>query len=501
MAFNSGASGSTSAPAAGGFSFSSSSGSAPAAIFSFGTTTENSTASGPTAGSGSGFSFGAAPSGSNSGGFGAVTTTKSGGGGGKRGADGEKPTSFGATSTATGGFGGFSGAPPTAGGFGFSGSTPAPTATATAAGFSFGSASSALADSSPGAGDSAAPVQASGGFSFGAAAPADTAPAPAAGGFSFGAAAPADAAHAPVAGGFSFGAVVSKPSEAVLAPDAPAAGGFSFGAVDAAPAPGGFSFGAAPLADAAAKTLASKAPENNAAALSFVDTPDFKVADPKPATTAAPSLVGVSTTAAPAQATPARAKDPARLEYQTLTVEQILNKFQKELESDAVDYMKQAHRVMQYDAILRDSQRSLSHMTQQTSKLLVQQTELEQLLQGIGAFQTELDSNLTKMETQVDDLFRAQSHVTPVEADRKREQAYNTAVEVDGRLSILTTNLQSSLHALEGAQENIMTAEVGDVVRIMNMHQSQLEQLERATRTMDHDIKQLEQMMAATTST
>ena len=70
---------------------------------------------------------------------------------------------------------------------------------------------------------------------------------------------------------------------------------------------------------------------------------------------------------------------------------------------------------------------------------------LHQLLQGIGTVQTELDTNLQKMETHVDDLFRAQAYLTPAEADCKLEQTYNTIVEVDGRLSLMTRNLQSSL--------------------------------------------------------
>ena len=259
----------------------------------------------------------------------------------------------------------------------------------------------------------------------------------------------------------------------------------------------GFSFGGTTQAEVA---LTSPVHTSVAQPTGGISLDRNKTADTAGPTLATPSVTatsGVSSTEK-STATLARAKEPNRLEYQTLTVEQILNKFQKELESDAADYMKQAHRVMQYDAVLRDSQRSLSHMSQQTSKLIVQQVELEQLINGIGAFQSELDSNLQIMEAQVDDLFRAQAHLTPVEADRKREQAYNTAVEVDGRISLLTTNLRSSLRQLDGAQETVITGEVGDVCRIINLHQSQLEQLERTTRSMDHDIKQLEQMMAST---
>ena len=48
---------------------------------------------------------------------------------------------------------------------------------------------------------------------------------------------------------------------------------------------------------------------------------------------------------------------------QTLTVEQILNKFQAELDRDTSAFLADAHRVAQYDALLRDSQRNVSNLS------------------------------------------------------------------------------------------------------------------------------------------
>lgn len=96
-------------------------------------------------------------------------------------------------------------------------------------------------------GASTASQPATGGFSFGAAAPAAGA-APAPGGFSFGAAAPAATAAAPAAGGFSFGGAAAAPTAAPAA-----SSGFSFGAAPAAAAPAAgssFGFGATPAAPA-----------------------------------------------------------------------------------------------------------------------------------------------------------------------------------------------------------------------------------------------------------
>lgn len=179
-------------------------------------------------------------------------------------------------------------------------------------------------------------------------------------------------------------------------------------------------------------------------------------------------------------------------------MEQIINKFQAELEKDALQYMKESKRVAQYDAVLRDSQRLLSDLSQQTSTMMVHQTELERKLSGIGAFQKELEGNLEKLENHVSDLFDAQAHLQPVDSDLQRENAYSTALECEQKLQGLLGSLEGIGTRIASAQESAYSGEVGDVCRILNMHQMQLFQLERASRAMEHDIDQLSTSLANT---
>jgi len=170
-----------------------------------------------------------------------------------------------------------------------------------------------------------------------------------------------------------------------------------------------------------------------------------------------------------------------------MTVEQILNKFQGELERDAVEHLKESRRVAQYDAILRDSQRSLSALTQKTSTLLSKQSELEGMLNSIGAFHSEFEKNLDQLEGQVDQLFEVQAHLSPSDADLQRENAYATAVRCNQRLESLTQNVSGTLQQLEISGDG----ETSDILRILHQHQMQLVQLEQASRSIDHDINQL----------
>ena len=155
-------------------------------------------------------------------------------------------------------------------------------------------------------------------------------------------------------------------------------------------------------------------------------------------------------------------------------MEQILNKFQQELEQDAISYSQEAQRVSEYDAMLRDSQRGLSGLATQSQRLLLKQEELERTFEGINAFQVGLDSTLEEVEQHVDQLFQAQSHLTPQDADVQREHAYETASHLDVSLSVLHDNLRHTLQQVDVAQESVLrkAGDAGRIINVLNTHQN-----------------------------
>lgn len=189
---------------------------------------------------------------------------------------------------------------------------------------------------------------------------------------------------------------------------------------------------------------------------------------------------------------------PAALEYQTLTVEQIINKFQKELEKDAVAYLEESKRVCEYDAVLRDSQRDLAQLTSQTQRLLLEQEQVEQTLLGVGAFQEQLEKTLSQVESQVDELFTSQSHLAPQDADVERERAYQTASAIDTRLEELTESLQTTFGHLTTANQKVFSGEIGNIVTVLNQHQDGLAQLETAARSLELDVTSVGRQLATT---
>jgi hypothetical protein len=389
---------------------------------------------------------------------------------------------------------------PASNGFAFGGSAQAPkTADASkapvpaAGGFSFGSTSAAA---SP-------PAPASNGFAFGGStqapktADASKAPVPAAGGFSFGSspAAATDKKDATKTPGFSFGGTPAGVTTDTKAEPAPTTGGFSFGAGStpahavSIPAAGGFSIGdkttpATPTTVNADPNAATPVPPTP----SPVDTPQVK--------TPAAAAGALTTTSTPITAA---SQEPPSLEYQTLTVEQILNKFQKELEQDALEYLQQAKRVCEYDAVLRDSQRDLAHLTSQTQRLLLEQEQVEKSLIGVGGFQQELETTLNQVSEQVDELFRNQSHLAPQDADFERERSYQLASNITHRLEELEMGLNGTLETLSSQANNLSKSSSPglSVITILNQHQDALGQLEVAAHKLDTDVTHVGRLLGS----
>ena len=377
-----------------------------------------------------------------------------------------------------------------------SGSTPA--LAPAAGGFSFGGAATAATP---------APA-AAGGFSFNGGTPAPAAPAPAAGGFSFGAApaAPAPAAEsktaAPSTGGFAFNA--AAPAAAAPAPD-PAAGGFSFGGGVSTPAPGtgtddnaaapavgGFSFGGAstpaPAAAEDDKAAAPAAPAAGGFAFGGASTPAPAAAKDDKSTTSTGTAV-ITTTAASTGPTPTKIGPPPKT-YQNQTLEQIINSVSAQVESSTMEYITQARRVAHQDARLRDSQRNITHLSKDMTKLLVQQEELDRRLSQIGDVQDNLESCLGGLEGQVDTVFaRTMTVGTIDDADVEREKYFNLVIETDERMNLLESVVEDLEKDLRNLQSECLEGgDLGKVVKVMNKQHDMLNTLETSCAKIESDM-------------
>lgn len=199
--------------------------------------------------------------------------------------------------------------------------------------------------------------------------------------------------------------------------------------------------------------------------------------------------------------------EPPPIEYQSLSIEQILNRFQSELETDAISFMHEAQRVAHYDATLRDTQHSLSDLTNLVSRLMLHQSEVDTQLQGIGSYQCELGGTLDLLERNVDELFAAQSHVNVGNADVEREKSYERALDVDTKLDQMNVALTNVVNDLNAAQERVWSSsgsrveegkdeEVGKIIGVFNAHHETLVYLESKARAVESDMAMIGQVLA-----
>jgi len=190
------------------------------------------------------------------------------------------------------------------------------------------------------------------------------------------------------------------------------------------------------------------------------------------------------------------------LEYQTLTVEELLNKFQRQLEDDSLAFIEEAKRVCAYDAVLRDSQRDLAKLTTEAQRLMIEQDQVEDGLNTIGAFQNQLDTILTEVEGQVGTIFQAQNHLNPADADLERERAYETAKKIEYQLDDVTNSLKETFDTLNQANASAFGGgstsdssndinSANDVVTVLNRHQDGLAELEAAAQKLELDCNEV----------
>lgn len=219
----------------------------------------------------------------------------------------------------------------------------------------------------------------------------------------------------------------------------------------------------------------------------------------------------------------------------SLTVEQIINRLQAELDKDTREFLAEAHRVAQYDAILRDSHRTIGGLAERVSKLMIQQSDLDRTIGAIGSYQSELSDVLDVVESHVADLFasaaatapnasdggtssasasssssqsnssanasasaangptaasRRMPSQTPTQDDVRRERSYALAADLDRRMAELTSGLQSTVQDLNKVQEAAISSEeeVGQIIHILNTHHDTLAYLETASRSLETDV-------------
>lgn len=281
----------------------------------------------------------------------------------------------------------------------------------------------------------------------------------------------------------------------------------------AAPAPaaasttGGFSFGGAAASTATATQALGKRPES-ATIPTKTDDASKNLAPTTTITATTPTAGGFSfggtpaatekaksQTAATATTTPAAVyniPEPSQ-DYKTKTLEDIINSFTVQLEKDALAFTSEARRVSEWDAVLRDSQVSISDLADYVSRILTQQKDLDRTLSSVTAYQGDLNGTLDRLERHIDELFASSAHLMPEDADVQREKAYKRTSDVDSALTTMATQLESTVNDLNAAHERAIDVSssnsLSQIVQIFNEHHETLAWLENTSKKIESEME------------
>ncbi|GMH51709.1 hypothetical protein TrRE_jg12998, partial [Triparma retinervis] len=173
------------------------------------------------------------------------------------------------------------------------------------------------------------------------------------------------------------------------------------------------------------------------------------------------------------------------------SIEEIINSWSSALEKDASNFASEAKRVAAWDSVLRDSTRSISELTDNVSRLLLQQNEVDRTLGNVSSYQEELCHSLGNLEAEVDGMFAGQGGEQPQDADIQREQAYQRVIDVSVRLRGIQSSVDGVVGDLNAAQEKTNgEGSLGQIVAILNAHYETLNRLEASTRDIEDGLRE-----------
>ncbi|KAG9126489.1 FG-nucleoporin nsp1 [Ceratobasidium sp. 392] len=293
----------------------------------------------------------------------------------------------------------------------------------------------------------------------------------------------------------------AKPTETTATP-APSLFGPKPTASGTTPAaPSGGLFGLTP----AAKDDSKKDPAKPDAAAPTATSSPFGggLFAPKPAaantTSAATTTTAVPTTAIPAATTttvPAQAVPPSALRGKS--VEEIVNKWQEELETQTKEFKRTAQEVEVWDRALIDNGIQISHLYAAVQNAEAMQQGIDGTLDNIEEQQKSVAAALDGYEHEMKKIYGSESLGVDVgPADGQREKNYALAASLADQLDSLARGLSTMIDSVNDLSTGTSSAQskddpVAQISAILNAHLESLQWIDGAVRDAEERVKDVE---------
>jgi len=138
-------------------------------------------------------------------------------------------------------------------------------------------------------------------------------------------------------------------------------------------------------------------------------------------------------------------------------------------------------------------------LTENVQLLLLKQQKVERTISSVESYHAELSGTLDNLESNLEDLFRAQGHLSPQDGDIEREKAYQRAEDIKIRLDSMQSSLKDTVDDLNTNMERSVmqndTSSGGSkgsdhlhILQILNSHHDTLAQLDSTRISLETDI-------------
>ncbi|KAK2790337.1 FG-nucleoporin nsp1 [Onygenales sp. PD_12] len=182
---------------------------------------------------------------------------------------------------------------------------------------------------------------------------------------------------------------------------------------------------------------------------------------------------------------------PAQSRLKNKTMDEIITRWATDLTKYQKEFQEQAEQVAKWDRMLVENGTKVQKLYGNTVDAERATQEVERQLASVEGQQDELSSWLDRYEQEVDTLLSKQVGLadTLQGPDQERERTYKLAERLSERLNEMGQDLTSMIEEVNSASATLSKTTKADepisqIVRILNSHLSQLQQIDQGTATL-----------------
>lgn len=180
---------------------------------------------------------------------------------------------------------------------------------------------------------------------------------------------------------------------------------------------------------------------------------------------------------------------PSVKKYTYKELEDLVNKWSRELQDQEKVFMQQSQLVGQWDTMLQCNSEKIITLHEEVERVKNEQQKLDNELDLIGTQQQELEEVLSQIETS---LTQQPSLLNPQHPDIERSHTYGMVERIDSQLRRMGQDLKNVIEQMNSAasaqEENDETTKI---VKILNAHTDTLNWIDRNTARVQQKMEEV----------